>query len=248
MSGRLAGKVAVVTGAGSGIGRAVALRFAQEGATVVAADVSGREAEVAAEIGGATHPVRADVSDETQVRALVDGTVTRHGRLDVLANNAALAGDVVPLHETPLDAVDRLMAVNLRGAFVVMQRAIEAMLSGGGGTVVNTASIASYQSTPGHGAYSATKGGVLAMTRAAAVEYGGRGIRVNAVCPGPVETPMIADAPAELRRNLVQRIPMGRFGTPDEVARVVVFLACDDSAYVNGVGLVVDGGRLAGAI
>lgn len=248
MTGRLAGRVAIVTGAGSGIGRAIALRFAAEGAEVVVADVTGREAELAAEIGRGALAVRADVADERQVSGLVEASVAHYGRLDIVSNNAGLGGDIVALHETPLEMVDALLRVNLRGAMIVLQRSIAQMLCNGGGAIVNTASIAGYQATPGHGAYSATKGGVLAMTRAAAIEYGGRGIRVNAVCPGPVETEMVAKAPAELRERLVRRIPMGRFGTPDEIARIVLFLASEDAAYVTGVGLVADGGRLASAI
>lgn len=248
MTGRLEGKAAIVTGAGSGIGLAIARLFAAEGARVVVADVSGREQEVADELGPPALPFHFDVAEETQADALVAAAVERFGRLDVLCNNAGLGGELASVHETRLDTIDEILRVNLRGAFIVMQKSIAQMLRNGGGSIVNTASIASFQSTPGHSIYSASKGGVMAMTRAAAVEYGDRNIRVNALCPGSVATPMIASAPEPLLASLKARIPMGRFGTPEEMARVALFLAGEDASFITGQGIIADGGRIAGCI
>ena len=248
MTGRLDGKAAIVTGAGSGIGLAIARLFTAEGASVVVADVSGREAAVADEIGPPAFPFHFDVADEIQAEALVDAAVERFGRVDVVCNNAGLGGELASVHETRLEMIDEILRINLRGSFIVMQRSIAQMLRNGGGAIVNTASIASFQSTPGHSIYSASKGGVMAMTRAAAVEYGDRNIRVNALCPGPIETPMIASAPEPLLASLKARIPMGRFGTPEEMARVALFLASEDASFITGQGIIADGGRIAGCI
>jgi len=248
MTGRLDGKAAIVTGAGSGIGLAIARLFTAEGASVVVADVSGREAAVADEIGPPAFPFHFDVADEIQAEALVDAAVERFGRVDVVCNNAGLGGELASVHETRLEMIDEILRINLRGSFIVMQRSIAQMLRNGGGAIVNTASIASFQSTPGHSIYSASKGGVMAMTRAAAVEYGDRNIRVNALCPGPIETPMIASAPEPLLASLKARIPMGRFGTPEEMARVALFLASEDASFITGQSIIADGGRIAGCI
>lgn len=248
MTARLDGKVAIVTGAGSGIGLAIARLFAAEGAKVVAADVSGQEQAVADKLGPPAFAFHFDVADETQAEALVNAAVERFGQLDIVCNNAGLGGELASVHETRLETIDEILRVNLRGSFIVMQRSIAQMLRNGGGAIVNTASIASFQSTPGHSIYSASKGGVMAMTRAAAVEYGARNIRVNALCPGPIETPMIASAPEPLKASLRARIPMGRFGTADEMARVALFLASEDSSFITGQGLIADGGRIAGCI
>lgn len=246
MSGQLAGKIAIITGAGSGIGKAMAELFAREGAAVTVADVSGAEEKVAAGIGGLAQACRVDVSDPEQIDAMFASTLARHGRVDILCNNAGIGHGFAPLHEIPASAVEAVINVNLTGAFQVMQRAIGHMLANGGGAIVNTASTASYRATRGNGAYTATKGGVLAMTRAAAIEYADRNIRVNALCPGVIETPLLANASDDARRDVIQTIPMARMGTPEEMASVALFLASPAASYVTGVGLLADGGRNAG--
>lgn len=246
MSGQLAGKVAIITGAGSGIGKAMAELFAREGAAVTVADVSGAEEQVAADIGGQAQACRVNVSDPEQIDAMFASTLARHGRVDILCNNAGIGHDFAPLHEIPADAVEAVLDVNLKAAFRVMQRAIAHMLTHGGGAIVNTASTASYRATRGNGAYTASKGGVLAMTRAAAIEYADRNIRVNALCPGVIETPLLANATDAARRDVIQTIPMGRTGMPEEMAAVALFLASPAASYVTGIGLLADGGRNAG--
>jgi len=246
MSGQLAGKIAIITGAGSGIGKAMAELFAREGAAVTVADVSGAEEKVTADIGGLAQACRVDVSDPEQVDAMFASTLARHGRVDILCNNAGIGHGFAPLHEIPASAVEAVINVNLTAAFQVMQRAIGHMLANGSGAIVNTASTASYRATRGNGAYTATKGGVLAMTRAAAIEYADRNIRVNALCPGVIETPLLGNASEAARRDVVQTIPMARMGTPEEMASVALFLASPAASYVTGVGLLADGGRNAG--
>ena len=246
MSGQLAGKIAIITGAGSGIGKAMAELFAREGAAVTVADVSGAEEKVAADIGGVAQACRVDVSDAAQIEAMFASTLDRHGRVDILCNNAGIGHSFSPLHEIPASAVEAVFDVNLKAAFQVMQRAIGHMLAHGGGAIVNTASTASYRATRGNGAYTATKGGVLAMTRAAAIEYADRNIRVNALCPGVIETPLLANATDEARRDVIQTIPMARTGMPEEMASVALFLASPAASYVTGIGLLADGGRNAG--
>ncbi|API59802.1 hypothetical protein BSL82_11155 [Tardibacter chloracetimidivorans] len=246
MNGQLAGKVAIITGAGSGIGKAMAELFAREGAAVTVADVSGAEEKVAADIGGLAQACRVDVSDAEQIDAMFASTLARHGRVDILCNNAGIGHGFAPLHEIPASAVEAVLDVNLKAAFRVMQRAIAHMLDSGGGAIVNTASTASYRATRGNGAYTASKGGVLAMTRAAAIEYADRNIRVNALCPGVIETPLLANATDAARREVIQTIPMGRTGMPEEMASVALFLASPAASYVTGVGLLADGGRNAG--
>jgi len=247
---RFPGKVVVVTGSGSGIGRQTALAFATEGAQVVVADVdTDGAARSVAEIeaaGGQAIVCRVDVSDDESVREMVELTISTYGRLDVLHNNAYWAPLNRSVTETSLPEWDRTIAVTLTGVFLGCKHAIPAMIEGGGGVIVNTASVAALAASPRFGAYVAAKGGVVALTRSVAFDYGSRGIRCNAVAPGLIETPateaVLADP--ERRAWLTSKILVGRAGQPSDIANAVLYLASDESAFMTGQTLVVDGGRL----
>ncbi len=250
---RLEGKVALITGAGSGIGKVAAERFAAEGAAVVVADIAGADAERVAEgiagSGGTAHAVAVDVADEERVDAMVATAVDTYGGLHVLFNNAGIfPDDDGGVLETPPSTWQKVMEVNLKGVWLGCRAAIPAMLESGGGSIVNVASfVALVGAATAQVAYTASKGGVLALTREVAVEYARRGIRVNALCPGPIETPLLAELladPARRSRRLVH-IPLGRFGRPEEIAAAALFLASDDSSFMTGSALVVDGGITA---
>ncbi len=245
---RLEGKVAIVTGGGSGIGRATALRFAQEGARVVVGGLTSAEDATAAEIGERALAVRVDVSDATQVEALVEAARSRFGRLDVLFNNAGMEGEQGSTANCTLENFDRVIAVNLRGVFLGMKYAIPLLLESGGGSIINNASVAGLVGFPGVAAYCASKGGVIQLTRAAALEYATRGLRVNAICPGVIDTPMIqrfTQGNAAAMAQMTAMEPVGRLGTPDEVAALALFLASDESSFMTGTALPVDGGLVA---
>ncbi len=249
---RLEGKIAIITGAASGMGAAEARLFAREGATVIATDITedtGQEvaAEIVAEGGNATF-VKLDVTSEGEWESVVGDTVAREGRLDILVNNAGFAGSSTE-DSMDLGAFDTLMAVNLRGVFLGMKTAIPVMRNGGGGSIVNISSISgNVGQEVVHLGYNATKGGVRIITKAAAVQNGRDGIRVNSVHPGLMPAMRTAKLTADptLRERWVKRIPLGRVGEPEEVANAVLFLASDEASYISGAELYVDGGYLAG--
>ena len=247
---RLKDKVALITGGGSGIGREAAILFASEGASVVVADVAdaaGRETVSKIEAaGGKARFVHADVSRAEEVRAMVGAAEESYGRLNVLFNNAGIfPGADGGVLETDEETWDLVMRVNLKGVFLGCKYGIPALLRAGGGSVVNTASfVALMGSATPQIAYTASKGGVLSLTRETAVEFARRNIRVNALCPGPVDTPLMAELlgdPARRARRMVH-IPFGRLARASEVAQAALFLASDESSYVNGAALTVDGG------
>ena len=245
--GRLAGKFAAVTGASTGIGRAVALRFAQEGARVLAVARGAGVESLAAESHGRIEALRCDVSDPAQVARLADECRRRFGRLDILCNNAGVGGkSQTRIHELELDDWDRVMDTNLRGAFLVLKHTLPLMLEGGGGSIVNMASIGSFRASPGSAAYITSKGGMLMLTRTAALEYVKDNIRVNAVCPGVTATEILANLPQDTIEMLTARVPLGRMTTPEEVASLTLFLASDEASGITGAAYIIDGGRSAG--
>lgn len=246
-----AGRVAIVTGAGSGIGRAVALHYARGGARVVVSDVSenaGAETVEMIETGGAqARFVRADVSNPADCEALVRDAVESYGRLDIACNNAGIGGDSALAADYPIEAWKRVIDINLSGVMYCMKAEIPAMLESGGGSIVNMASILGQVGFAMSSAYVSAKHGTLGLTRTAAIEYAPRGVRVNAVGPGFIRTPMISkldDDPAT-HQLLVSLHPMGRLGEPEEVAEVVGFLSSERASFVTGAYVPVDGGYLA---
>lgn len=242
MAGRLEGKVAVITGAGSGIGAAMADLFCREGAKVVAADISGAQNEVAARIGAACLPFQADVSRSSDVQGMLKAAVDSFGRLDVLVNNAAIDGQMMPTGEYPEEEFDRVWSINGRSVFLGMRYAIPLMLKTGGGSIVNTSSMASVVAFPTMNAYCASKGAVSMMTKVVAVEYARQGIRANVICPGPVVTGITKHMPAEYIEGVKNAVPMHRMADPSEVANLGLFLACNESSFITGASVLIDGG------
>lgn len=252
---RLLGKVAVVTGGASGIGRAIGEMFVREGARVIVGDVHALPwvAEVTGDTGGEAIAQRADVRKEADVERLVQDAIGRWGRLDVIVNNAGvgLNRDVV---ETSEDDFDQLFAVNVKGVFFGCKHGIPAMLLGGGGSIINMSSNGGLIGRPGDPVYCATKHAVMGLTKALAVAYASHNIRVNALCPGPIDTPMLwagATTPQDRRATLPAKLascPAARYGAPEDVASAAVFLASDESTFINGVGLAVDGAKAAGVM
>jgi NAD(P)-dependent dehydrogenase (short-subunit alcohol dehydrogenase family) len=247
--GTLNGKVALVTGAAAGIGRSSARLFAREGAQVVVADIDadgGAETvRLISDAGGEASFVRADVSSRDDVADMVRAAVDKYGALDCAHNNAGFAGGGYPLAEFHDEDWDRAIGIMLTGVYQCMKHEIPVMLERGGGAIVNTASGAGLIGFPGQAAYVASKHGVIGLTKVAALDYGARGIRVNAVCPGTVRTPMVDTAVSNdpaLAAHLVSLHPIGRIGKPDEVAEAVVWLCTDASSFVLGAALPVDGG------
>lgn len=248
--GRLDNKVAIITGAGSGIGRASAELFAREGARVVCADVSGQQHDTAAAIGSAAVAVAVDVSSPEDVERMVATAVERFGRLDVLFNNAGSGGGTrAPVHEVGIDVFDHQIAVHLKGVFLGIKYAVPAMLDtiaahGGGCSIISTASAAGLVGWKDLAPYSAAKGGVVLLTKAAALDYATAGIRVNAVCPGMTWTGMTGKHTGASPTTVPPQ-PMARWGQPEELAAAALFLASDESSFITGVALPVDGGYVA---
>lgn len=239
MTARLNGKIAIVTGGLSGIGAAVARRFADEGAAVVAADLTASETALT---DGAIVPFKVNVADPASVDALVQAVVQRHGRIDCMVNSAGIAADI-PFLDTPLDVFDRIIAVNLRGTFLIGQSVARVMRDAGQGAIVNIASVSGMTGNVGRSAYGGSKGGVVNLSRVMAVDLAPFGIRVNVLAPGPINTPLVAQVHNEgIRKQWNQRVPMRRYGTPEEMAAVAAFLCSDDASYVTGHVLAADGG------
>jgi NAD(P)-dependent dehydrogenase (short-subunit alcohol dehydrogenase family) len=251
MGAMMEGKAGLVTGAASGIGRACAIRFGSEGASVIVSDLEssreGGEETVRAirDAGGEAEFFPCDVSQSGDNEALVARVVERYGKLDFAHNNAGI-GVHAPLHETTDEDFDRVIAVNLRGTFLGMKFQIRQMLSAGGGAIVNTSSNAGLRAVHLIGAYAASKHGILGLTKNGAVEYANDGIRVNAVCPGAIMTPLMYEQPEERQQEILAPQAMSRFGDPAEVAAAVVWLCSDDASFVTGVAMPVDAGSVAG--
>ena len=246
-TGPLSSKVAIVTGASGGVGRAIALRFEKDGATVIAAGASGRQNAVAAESQtGRIVPIHCDVTREGDIAQLIGTCKDRFGRLDILCNNSGIGLTPKLLHEASPEDWDRVMGVNARGAFLVTRGALPLMIDTGGGSIINIGSVASHRATAGTAIYAASKGGLLMLTRATALDYVADSIRANIICPGTLATPLLDKHDAEFVNALSARIPMGRLGEPEEVAALAAFLASDDASYITGQSYIVDGGRCAG--
>lgn len=249
--GALNGKVAIVTGASRGIGAAVARAFTRAGAAVaLAARDEAALAALADELtaaGGRALAIPTDVTDAEAVRRLVEGTVGAFGRLDAAVNNAADPGHrPVPLADADVDDFDRAVAVNLRGVFLAMKHEIPAMLAGDGGSIVTMSSTAGLQGVGGLAGYVSTKHALVGLTKSAALDYAGQGVRVNALAPGPILTDALASAGEQAQAGVARAVPAGRVGAADEVAAAAVWLCSDASSFVTGAVLPVDGGRMAG--
>jgi NAD(P)-dependent dehydrogenase (short-subunit alcohol dehydrogenase family) len=249
----LADRVALITGSASGIGSACALRFAREGAVVVGLDSAGEGDErwrEAVRVAPAAHAYPADVREEGSVAAAIAAALARFGRLDVVVNSAGVAGGG-PVHLLPVEEWDRVLGVNLKGTFLVCKHVLPAMMEQRRGSIVNIASIEGLEASEGGSAYNASKAGVILLTRNMAMDYARVGVRVNAVCPGFVDTPMfrqVMDLPGlePYRARIVEAHQLGRTGTPEEIASAALFLASDEASFVTGHALVVDGGFTAG--
>ncbi|HEY1703838.1 MAG TPA: SDR family oxidoreductase [Trebonia sp.] len=248
LAGTLTGKGVVITGAAAGIGRATALYLAAEGVRVVVSDIDSEAGKgVVEEIrgsGGTAEFVACDISDEGAVEELIARSATFLGGLDFAVNNAGFADHPGYLHELGVDAWDNVMSVDLRGTFLCMRAELKVMYEAGHGAIVNMASNAGVKNAPSMAAYTTAKHGVVGLTKNAALQYARNGIRINAVCPGTIRTPGIASFPEENQRAWADMIPMGRMGTPEEIAACVAFLLSDQAGFLTGVELLADGGLM----
>jgi NAD(P)-dependent dehydrogenase (short-subunit alcohol dehydrogenase family) len=252
---RLHDKVALISGASGSIGRAIALAFAREGAALVLTGKSSstRSAQLLTEIqdlGAPAQYLAGDLRDEATARHVVDAAVHAHGRLDVLVNNAGVDFHSL-IADTDATDFDRVVAINVRGMLLLTKHALPYLMRGSGAAIVNVASRLALVGLPGQAVYCGTKGAVVSMTRALALDHAGQNVRVNCICPGPIDTPMIRDwlqeqeNPAEFERGVLAGIPLRRLGQPDEIAMGVVFLASDEASYITGAALPIDGGYTA---
>ncbi|MCR9257318.1 MAG: SDR family oxidoreductase [Alphaproteobacteria bacterium] len=248
---RLEGKVAVVTGAASGFGEAIASRFAEEGAAVIVSDINVEDGERVTDTicgaGGRARFIAADVSRDDDAKKMVDGAVEHFGRLDIMVNNAGYTHRNKPMLDVTEDEVDRILAVNVKAIWLAARHCVPLMRAQGGGSILNTASTAGLRPRPGLTVYNASKGGAVIMTKSMAVELAPDNIRVNCLCPVAGETAMLGDFMGEdtpERRAMFQStIPLGRFSQPDDIAKAALYLSSDEAAFITGVALEVDGGR-----
>ena len=255
--GKFDDKVALVTGAASGIGRASAQAFAREGASVIVADIqfdADRETvRLIEEAGGEAKFIEADISKATQAEALIAGATRAWGRLDYAHNNAGVLGTAKPTHEIDEADWDRLLAINLKGVWLGMKHSLPHLIANGGGSIITTASISAFLGMRGQAAYGAAKGGVVQLTRVCAVEYADQGVRVNCICPGGTLTPLLYDFPGRaqdrdgLEAMLSRAQPIPRAGLPEDIAQAALWLASDESSFVTGQAIIVDGGWTASA-
>jgi NAD(P)-dependent dehydrogenase (short-subunit alcohol dehydrogenase family) len=248
--GEFDGKVALVTGAGRGIGGASATAFGREGAAVAVADIDeeagAKTVKAIIDAGGTAKFFRCDVSYPHDVEQLVAAVVERFGGLDVAHNNAGIEGEHVSVEEIPVDDWQRVIDINLTGVWLCMRSEIPAMRNRGGGAIINTSSASGLIGGPALGAYTASKHGVIGLTKAAAVDLGTSGIRINAICPGATDTLFVADIPPEVHEFLMNSTPLRRYARPEEIAEAVVWLASERASYVHGAAVPVDGGVVAG--